>query len=151
MRRLVLVVTGLFLLSGLFPGCTSDQDTVKEAENEVFDIHDEVMPKAGQIMKLQKQLKQRISSLDSLKASGSAATDLRSGEDKEQALRLSRDLTIADSLMMAWMTHYNGDTLAKLSSEEALKYLAAQKDQISDVKTRINTSIEQAKQFLGKN
>ena len=143
-------ITTLIFLTCLLWSCNSGQDAVKEAENDVFAIHDEVMPQTGNMMKLQKQLKQRMASLDSLKATGSAAATLRVDEDKEQAMRLSRSLKVADSLMMDWMGRYNGDTLAKLSSEEALNYLAAQKDQITDVKTKVNASIEQARQFLDK-
>lgn len=140
-----------FLLIGsiLLSSCNSDSDTVKKTENEVFAVHDEVMPKIGDIMKLKKQLNQRITAIDSLKATGSAATALRSDEEREQAKRLLQDLTIADSLMMGWMSNYNSDTLAKLSSDEAMTYLADQKDQINDVKTKVNSSIEQARQFLG--
>ncbi|MBN8821188.1 MULTISPECIES: viral A-type inclusion protein [unclassified Spirosoma] len=139
------IVYGALLLA-----CNSGEEAVKKSENEVLAIHDEVMPKIDDILKLKKQLKQRITSLDSLKASGSASATLRTDEEKEQATRLVTDLAIADSLMMSWMSHYNGDTLSKISSEEALNYLAAQKDQITDVKKRVTTSIEQSRQFLGK-
>ncbi len=122
-----------------------------EKENGVFAIHDEIMPKVmGDLVKLKKQLNKRANSLDSLKASGSAAPTVRVDEEKAQVIRLNQDLLVADSLMNEWMAHYNGDTLAKLSSDEALNYLAAQKEQITDVKKKVNTSIEQAKQFLGK-
>lgn len=124
---------------------------LKKRRTRCFAIHDEIMPKIDDVMKLKKQLTQRITSLDSLKAAGSATATLRVDEEKEQAMRLSRNLVVADSLMMNWMNTYNGDTLAKLSSEKALGYLAAQKDQITDVKTKFKTSIDQAKQFLGKN
>ncbi|AUD01586.1 viral A-type inclusion protein [Spirosoma pollinicola] len=150
MRKCIFSIAGLFLISGTFWACNSGEETVKETENEVFAIHDEVMPKIDDIMKLRKGLKQRITSLDSLKASGSAAVTLRTDEEKEQANRLHRNLDVADSLMMDWMSRYNGDTLAKLSSDEALRYLNGQKDQITDVKTKVNSSIEQARQFLGK-
>ncbi|GAB3786129.1 hypothetical protein GCM10028818_49000 [Spirosoma horti] len=150
MHKRLFLLTSLLTFSVFLGACHSDDDTVKETENEVFAIHDEVMPKIDDIMKLRKQLKNRIASLDSLKASGSAAATLRTDEEKEQASRLHRNLDVADSLMMDWMGHYNGDTLAKLSSDDALRYLNGQKDQISDVKTKVNTSIEQARQFLGK-
>ena len=150
MNKFILSITGLFIVAGAFWSCHSGEDTVKETENEVFAIHDEVMPKVDDIMKLKKQLKQRINLLDSLKTGGSAAAALRTDEEREQVSRLSRNLTVADSLMTDWMSGYNGDTLAKLSSDEALRYLTAQKDQITDVKTKVNTSIEQARQFLGK-
>lgn len=142
----------LITFSGLFWSCNSGEEEVKQAENEVFAIHDEIMPKVmGDLVKLKKQLTKRVTSLDSLKASGSAAATLRVDEDKEQAIRLKQNLLNADSLMTVWMATYNGDTLAKLSSDKALNYLAAQKDILTDVKKKVNTSIEQAKQYLGKN
>ena len=137
-------VLGVFLWS-----CQSDEDAVKEAENEVFAIHDEVMPKIDDIMRLRKQLNKRITALDSADASGSAAGAVRTDEEKEQARLLSRNLSNADSLMMYWMSHYNGDTLAKLSTEDAMRYLSNQKDQITDVKAKLKTSIDQAREFLG--
>ena len=144
------MVAGLLGISVFLEACNSDKDAVKETENEVFAIHDEVMPKTGDILKLRKQLKLRIGILDSLKAGSSAAMALRTDEEREQASRLSRNLTVADSLMMSWMSGYNSDTLAKLSADEAMRYLTAQKEQITDVKTKVNTSIEQARQYLGK-
>ncbi|MVM32654.1 viral A-type inclusion protein [Spirosoma sp. HMF4905] len=152
MNKTTRIIAVLVAFSGAFGACNSGEEAVKEAENGVFAIHDEIMPKVmGDLVKLKKKLQKRITSLDSLKASGSAAATLRVDEEKAQATRLNQDLLIADSLMNEWMAHYNGDTLAKLSSDKALTYLAAQKDQITDVKKKVNTSIEQAKQFLGKN
>ncbi|MCX6215096.1 viral A-type inclusion protein [Spirosoma sp.] len=150
MNQRFLAFAGLLIASGQFYACKSAEDTVKEAENEVFAIHDQIMPKIDDIMKLRKQLNQRIASLDSLKDNSSAATTLRTDEEREQASRIRTNLTIADSLMMDWMGRYNGDTLTKLSSDDALRYLNGQKEQITDVKTKVNTSIEQARQFLGK-
>ena len=150
MHKRIFLLASLLTFSVFLGACHSDEDKVKEAENDVFTIHDEVMPKIDDIMKLRKQLKVRITSLDSLKTSGSAAATLRTDEEKEQASRLHRNLDVADSLMMDWMGGYNGDTLTKLSSDEALRYLDGQRNQIIDVKTKVNTSIEQARQFLGK-
>lgn len=150
MQKSILSLIGLFIISWTLPACNSSQDSVKEAENEVFAIHDKIMPKIDDVMRLRKQLKQRVLSLDSLKAKGSASATLRTDEEKEQAGRLFRNLEIADSLMLDWMSQYNSDTLNKLSSSEALRYLNGQKDQITDVKTKVNTSIEQARQFLDK-
>lgn len=149
MFKFVLSIATTCLLSAFLLACQSDEDAVKEAENEVFAIHDEVMPKIDDIMRLRKQLNKRIATLDSADASGSAAGAVRSDEEKEQARLLSRNLSNADSLMMYWMSHYNGDTLAKLSTEDAMRYLSNQKDQITDVKTKLKTSIDQARQFLG--
>ncbi len=150
MKKSLLIIALFSAIGSTFWTCNPGQDTVKETENEVFAIHDEVMPKTGDILKLKKQLNQRISLLDSLKAGSSGSIALRTDEEREQASRLSRDLTVADSLMRDWMSGYNSDTLTKLSADEAMRYLTAQKDQITDVKTKVNSSIEQARQFLGK-
>lgn len=150
MHKRIALLASVLTFSVCLVACHSDDDKVKEAENDVFAIHDEVMPKIDDIMKLRKQLKVRITSLEALKANGSASATLRTDEEKEQASRLHRDLDVADSLMMDWMGKYNGDTLTKLSSDEALRYLDGQRNQIIDVKTKVNTSIEQARQFLGK-
>ena len=131
--------------------CNGGKESVKAAENEVFAIHDEIMPKVmGDLVNLKKELSQRVTALDSVKANGSAAAVLRTDEEKEQAIQLNQNLTVADSLMNHWMAQYNGDTLDKLPSDQALYYLTTQKDIITDVKTKVNTSIEQARQFLGK-
>jgi Mg2+ and Co2+ transporter CorA len=150
MTKFVCSVAGILISSAFFGACQKGEDAVKEAENEVFAIHDEVMPKMGDVMKLRKQLNQRISALDSTAATRSAAGALRTDEEKEQARLLSRNLTNADSLMMNWMSQYKGDTLTKLSPDDALRYLSEQKEQITDVKTKFNSSIDQARQFLDK-
>ena len=150
MTKFVFSLAGLLIIGAFSWACQSSEEAVKQAENDVFAIHDEVMPKIDDVMKLRKQLNQRISAADSAAATGSAAGALRTDEEKDQARLLSRNLTNADSLMMNWMSRYNGDTLAKLSQDDALRYLSDQKDQITDVKTKLNTSIDQARQFLDK-
>lgn len=150
MRIGVLFIAGLLAVGGV-AGCKSDENAVKEAEEKVFAVHDDVMGKMGDIMTLKKQINQRVATIDSTKEAGSAAGTLRTDEEREQAMRLRKNLTDADSVMMAWMSGYNGDTLTKLPADKALQYLSAQKDQIDDVKTKVNSSIEQARAFLGKN
>lgn len=135
-----------------FSACqtTGQGDSVKTAEAEVFKIHDEVMPRMSDIMKLQKQLKGRMAATDSASlGQGTPSMALRSAEEKEQAMRLNRRLTEADSLMMDWMSNYKGDTLATLKPEQAIQYLDAEKQKITDVQKKVTSSIADAKQFLG--
>ncbi len=149
MRICVLFMFGL-LATGSIISCKSGESAVKEAEENVFAIHDDVMGKMGDIMKLKKQLGQRVAAIDSISQAGSAAGTIQADEERAQAMRLRKNLTDADSVMMAWMSGYNGDTLSKLQTDGAMKYLSDQKDQIDDVKTKVNSSIEQARTFLGK-
>ncbi len=150
MLKFVLSTAALLAVGGLLAACTHSEDAVTEAENEVFTIHDQVMPRIGDMMELRKQLDQRISTLDSTVATGSAAATLRTDEEKEQARRLSRDLVVADSLMVNWMAQYNNDTITKLPPDEALRYIADQKTKIIDVRAKIITSLEQARRYLEK-
>ena len=150
MRICVLFVAGLLAVSSVI-GCQSDEKAVKEAEEKVFAVHDIVMGKMGDIMTLKKQLNQRVAAIDSASQAGSAAGTIQADDERAQAMRLRKNLTDADSVMMAWMSGYNGDTLAKLPTDGAMRYLSAQKDQIDDVQTKVNSSIEQARAFLGKN
>ena len=150
MPTFVLNVVSLMLIGALCGACSSDEAAVKEAEEEVFAMHDQVMPMYDDVMKLRKQLNKRISVLDSLQETGSAAGTLRTDEEKEQIRLLIRNLTEADSLMMYWMENYKGDTLTKLSSDDAMRYLSDQKDKITDVQTKLILSIEEARRFLAK-
>ena len=149
MRICVLFMAGL-LAVGSVVSCKSDENAVKKAEEDVFAIHDDVMGKMGDMMKLKKQLNQRVTAIDSTSQTGSAASTLQADEERAQAMRLRKDLTDADSVMMAWMIDYKADTLVKLSNDDAMQYLSAQKEKIEDVKTKVNSSIEQARDFLGK-
>ncbi|GAB3885143.1 viral A-type inclusion protein [Spirosoma agri] len=151
MRKPSLFFFSFLVLSGSFWACTkSGEETVKQAENDVFAIHDDVMPLLDDVMKMRKLVKARIVVLDSTKAAVSAASTLRIDEERDQAKRIVQNLTDADSLMMSWMDHYKNDTLAKLPSDDALRYLDQQKDLITDVKAKVNSSLKEAVQFLQK-
>ena len=145
--RLLLPVA--FSLLFFFSCHTGQTDAVKDTEAAVFEIHDEVMPKMGEIMKLQKQLKQRMVAIDSLAGQETPSVALRTNEEKEQAMRLNRQLAQADSLMMDWMSNYKSDTLTALKPEQAIQYLEAEKQKITDVQKKTNNSIMDARQFLG--
>ncbi len=151
MKKFVLTFPATMLLSAILFSCgnSGQQETIDKTEKEVFAVHDEVMPKIGEIMKLRKELNQLISTEDSLAATSASATVL-SDEKKTQAALLSRQLGEADSLMMAWMNGYNADTLKKLESADALRYLEQEKGKVNNVKEKISSSIANARQFLAK-
>jgi transposase-like protein len=106
------------------------------------------MPKIDDLQTAQRQLKARLLTLDSTAESGSASSALRLDEDRNQARRLLRDLSVADSLMTRWMEQYRYDTLAGLPTDEALRYLDGQKASITDVTTKVNESLEHTRQLL---
>ena len=62
MRKLIVSVITMAILGS----CGQDKAAVEQAEKEVFVIHDEVMPKIGQLMEYKEALSKEITSLDSL-------------------------------------------------------------------------------------
>jgi hypothetical protein len=136
------IVICLFISS-----CAQDKASVEDAEKEVFVIHDEVMPKMGQLMDLKTGLSKEIATIDSLtKISANDSLQKR----KEEALALSLALTEADEGMMDWMHNYNGDSLKALSDTEALNAMSAEKTKISAVREKMIAGIKKAEEFLKK-
>ncbi|AEI50582.1 hypothetical protein [Runella slithyformis] len=131
----------------LLCACGQNKASVEEAEKEVFVIHDEVMPKMGQLMELKTGLSKEIAAIDSLtKISANDSLQKR----KEEALALSLALTEADQGMMDWMHHYNGDSLKALAGPEAHNAMSAEKTKISAVRDKMLASMTKAEQFLKK-
>ncbi|WP_157585420.1 viral A-type inclusion protein [Runella zeae] len=127
--------------------CSQEKGNIDQVEKEVFAIHDEVMPKMGQIMDLRNALSQKIVTIDSLlKIKNEDSLQ----QQKDQALTLSNALQQADEGMMNWMHAYNGDSLKALSGDEALKALNAEKTKISQVRDQMLESITKAEAFLKK-
>lgn len=127
--------------------CSQEKGNIDQVEKEVFAIHDEVMPKMGQIMDLRNALSQKIVTIDSLLK---IKNDDSLQQQKDQALTLSNALQQADEGMMNWMHAYNGDSLKALSSDDALKALNAEKTKISQVRDQMLESITKAEAFLKK-
>ncbi|MCP1382384.1 viral A-type inclusion protein [Runella salmonicolor] len=140
----IIIAFGIVLFAS---ACSEDKGSVEQTEKEVFVIHDEVMPKMGQLMELKTGLSKEISAIDSLvKITPNDSLQKR----KEEALALSVALTEADQGMMNWMHDYNGDSLKALSGEEAIKAMNAEKTKISAVRDKMLESMAKAEQFLKK-
>ncbi len=126
--------------------CDQKADRVAELEKEVLDVHDEVMPKMGEIMALKKGLAQKLAQLDSMQQEGASSTTL--AQERQQALDLTSRLSRADSLMMGWMYDYKGDSAKALPSGEALEYFRLEKEKILGVQEATTKSIQEAREFL---
>jgi hypothetical protein len=143
MRKLIVSAITMAILGS----CGQDKAAVEQAEKEVFVIHDEVMPKIGQLMEYKEALSKEITSLDSLlKIKSIDSLQKR----KEEALALSSSLQDADKGMMDWMHDYNGDSLKTLSGDEALKAMNAEKAKIGAVRDKMLESMGKTAQFLKK-
>jgi hypothetical protein len=101
--------------------------------DQVMAVHNEVMPKTGEIYQLKKELKDKI------------LVEPGRSKDFEQAIA---ELDSADHSMMDWMHKFNEPD--SVTQEVAREYLENEMVKINQVKELINTSIQKAKDQLGK-
>jgi CHASE3 domain sensor protein len=109
--------------------------------NKVMEVHDEIMPKMGDIMKLKKQLKEKLAELDT-------ATDIDRAkiDEIEQAIA---DLDNSHEEMMGWMRQFDRD-FEGMVNEEILKYLNDQKGRIEKVGQVTNAALQNAQEQLAE-
>lgn len=118
--------------------CRNEQeDALNQLNSEVMKLHNETMPKMGDMHELKKALKKR-----------SDATSEDSTQLKEALLEAQLSLSKADDDMMQWMHNYTeGKNLAR-PFEDKIKFLKAQKDSIQIVNNQIYTSIAVASKYV---
>lgn len=101
---------------------------------QVMAIHDSVMPKMDNIMKLKMRLKASIDTTNS-------------DTFKLAALNAINQLEIADEQMMQWMRNYNPPA-DSIPEQEAMSYLKDQEKKIIEVQNSMLSSIRNAKVLL---
>jgi len=130
----------LIVSSILIVSCSEKQ---KEAKDELYDkvmaVHDEIMPKMGDIMKFKKQLQEKIDAL-------SAAEEVNSAKisELEQAIA---DLDNSHDEMMGWMRQFDND-FEGMVNEDIMKYLNDQMGKIKKVGEVTNAALKQAEEML---
>jgi uncharacterized protein Yka (UPF0111/DUF47 family) len=122
------IILGVLLFSCSKSGQEKvDIPTLKE---EVLAVHDEVMPKMGELRKVEKELRLMVQE-DSL------LSDLGVVADK---------IADANQSMMVWMRGY--DPNFEGTEEEVIQYLNEQKKSIQKVKEDMLSSLEEGKQLV---
>ncbi|WP_025764384.1 hypothetical protein [Dyadobacter tibetensis] len=109
---------------------------------EVMAIHDSIMPRMEDIMRLKKDLRKEIQELEGLEKSTTNTKRIAEAEALEQRLEQ------ADQHMMGWMRQYSPDTLTDLSDEGAASYLQVQKTRIESVRTAMQQAIASAESYF---
>ncbi len=127
------ILTILVAVVGL-AACNNTKEKKQEATEptlmeEVMALHDEVMPKMGRMMKVQKQLK--------LKADSIATND---EETAERLRSLASDIELANEAMMDWMRNF--DPNFEGTEEEKQAYLEKKKKGIAKVAELMNGSLQ---------
>lgn len=153
-----LVMTSLFL-SGCSETNAEKSNPFEEQKvlfDEVMEIHDEVMPEMQTIYDLKKQLDTKLTQMGQESSTLDSTTFVRTVQHK-------RALEEADDAMMSWMRDF-ADKMAPpkedkykkylekegMTHEAYLQFLQAEKSKVEVVKEKMNSSIENAKQFLSK-
>ncbi len=139
MRKGMIMIAGLVLMLG---ACSDPkQEKVTELRKRAIEVHDEVMPRMGEIMEVSGQLKKYretvvIDSLDSTGAARLVFTE-RIG-----------DLETAHEAMMAWMADYDPTYEVDHPIDSAIVYYEAQIGLIEEVKRVMEKSIDDGKQLV---
>ena len=116
-------------------GETTDPELLKD---EVMAVHDEVMPKMQDIMRLKERARTMIDSL--------ATDSMTNASQIEELEQLITSLDEADEAMMGWMRNYRRDFDG--SDEEYISYLQDEKAKIDAVKEEMMSAIEEAEVAL---
>ena len=107
----------------------------KAMRAQIIGVHDEVMPKIGQLMSLEKKA---LAQADSLFAQDSTAIN-----DIEAMRSLAGQLNQAHEGMFVWMRQYSLDEEGK-TPEELKTYLDEQLVKVNQVNSDIKAALEQA-------
>lgn len=127
----------LFLVLVLVSSCGNGYDAEAE-KNKIFDVHDEVMPKMGELMNLKRKVTEKADALE---------------EEQANELReLANELDDASESMMSWMRDWSKNSAEYLNmkngADEQKTYLAGEMKKVEEVKKSINEALSKAKAAL---
>ena len=126
----------IFIFSMFVLACANPLiETNKEMRAQIIGVHDEVMPKMGELMSLQKKA---LAQADSLYAQDSTATT-----QIESMRSLAGQLDQAYEGMFVWMRQYSLEEEGK-TPEEIKTYLDDQLLKVNQVNTDIKAALDQA-------
>jgi hypothetical protein len=134
MRNSILL---LFSIVVLF-SCTDKKagNSHDDLMQSVMAVHDEVMPKMGDIMKYKKQIGEKIHELQ-------AVGDSTNREAISKLQKVSDNLDSSHEQMMNWMHEFNGD-FEGMKEEDVIKYLNDEKAKIEQVGQLTESTLKEA-------
>src|SRR6185436_10849570 len=100
---------------------TDSTDTNRALYDQVMDLHDEVMPKMGNIQSIKRDIEDQIKNTPGMTA-----------EQKAEFQRMISKLDSADRLMMDWMHQFSPPD--SLDEESQRAYLETQMEKIKKVR-----------------
>ena len=135
-------VLGLVLIAIFTFACGGGFDA-KVEEGKILDVHDEVMPKLGEVMSLKRKVLAKATEIEADNPDAESLDDLRN---------LAGELDAAREGMMKWMNDWakGKETYVNASTTEGeqIAFFAAEMALVTKVKEDINSSIAAAKEIL---
>ncbi len=128
------VLSILTLLLFVLSGCGNKPDQLESIKKEVMDVHDEVMPKMGELRSVRKSLIEKSKAADSTAAN---RLDV-----------LAKNLEVANDQMMSWMNQY--EPQFEGTEEEKIKYYKDQNASIQTVKNSMLNALEAGQKALAE-
>ena len=132
----------LFLLIALaFSACNTEQSAQEKLWDEMMAVHDEVMPKMGDLNRLSRNIRAQLDTVPPIDT-------LQKLQQLDLLIRLGK----AEEGMMAWMSELKilDDLRATQSHKEIIRYLEAEKQRIGAVRDSMMAGIEAGEKALGK-
>ncbi len=137
MKNIIIALFGILVIS-------SCSDKQKESENKLYKqvmaVHDEVMPKMDDLMKLKKQIGKKIETMKS-------SADSTNVEKIRKLEAIQHDLTNSNDAMMDWMHQFNNNFEGQVH-EVVMKYLENQKEKIQKAGEMADAAIKEAQDAL---
>lgn len=120
---------------------TQEEGPNQALYNQMMDVHDEVMPRMDEIMKLKRELQEQIANSPDMVM-----------ERKQELENVISNLDSANNSMMSWMhrIHEFNPLADSVDQEKAREYLESEMEEIRKVKELISESIEKAKTEVKK-
>jgi TolA-binding protein len=102
--------------------------------DQVMDVHDEVMPRMDELMKLKRELQDKIANTPDMVV-----------EKKAQMEKMISNLDSASTAMMNWMHEFN-PLPDSVDQEKAREYLESEMERIRKVKSLVTETIDKTKE-----
>ena len=121
-----------FLLIMLILGSSNqaEEKLSQELNDQVMQLHDQLMGKTEDVLKLK-------SRLDSL----------TNGKDSVNVHKIIASLNKADESMMDWMHHFSVDSLGKMDALTKISYLKKQLEALKNLEKSTDSSVHAAKTY----
>ena len=141
MKKLIIILSPVILLVYVYSCGEKKVNEQKALYDKMMSVHDEIMPKMGDLMRYKRLIRERLEVL---------TRDSIANAEEIATLRKSlTDLDNAHDGMMDWMHKFNRN-FEDMTKEEIMQYLEGELEKIETVGKMTNKAMEEARKALGE-